>query len=1447
MNRNARRPRIRTLLLPVALLASLSIPSPALGSHGGDHTASGWTFFKLPNPQPLCSGVAFGDIRYWDREDCGFGEVLVANTEAGDEVHVGLFGPTGAQIGDDLATTRQSDNGAWRFTLTPGDSPTWPFGEITARVVKVKSGSSPAETGNFGETTFFLNLLGGSVGATGGPFQAGQDIPVTGEVFEQDQVPPLAAVQKTGVGAEFLLQVTWPDGTVKGPYGPITASSTPGSEGDFSTTIPGAATTGITAGADTDFKAIVRVEIIDASYSDLTTGDWGADLAGGGSATVLVPPTTLIVDNSFLSSVGWVKPGEGYPFRVFVRNFTATAATMAEVTIPAPDGSTFVDVATSDGSAMIAGGTITWTIGAVAAAAADGTPAVKTLVVQAEADTSAEDPQIVWKDLSTNATLACATGPCGGVSDASHGPKVIPPFGGYETARYGDRPFPVVPVDFTDRQHEDAHTGDALANKVNSASIQGSTFNLYQEMSYQQLFPHGEVPSAEIASAGWEYPGQDFDFTNAEPAGACHGSTFEDVPGPSARGTPLYPERIVNGWYQLPGNTDYYGDDKAGPGSLTGVGPLFTIDDACGPTAKSVYDAAQIADPEIDYNEFDTDKDGVVDFFMMVFVGVGGNGVSQTSVPPYDNIWPHSSSLEFTYTDDTTGLKGYISDDQLKSLEGVPQCWTNDSYVLYEDCGAGGDPALPAYVRVGPYNVNPESAIDKASVISHEYGHSLGLPDFYSQGGRETYGDWNLMATDKSQNMDVFSKQELGWIVPRVLEPNQSLSVTGWEDSKKDIHGIEWEEPDGTPYELTGPGVHNGEAYVSKLPTRRIIDPQKVVDGATPTHVWWSTSGNDYGCTPDKGRNLDVFLPELGGISSGTDITLTFKSLWDIEWDYDYGFVMISTDGGETYESLPSANGYTTSQAQNPNASSCQAQYGNGITGSSGSYDAGTEAVDRVLGEYPDPVFLEDQYDLSGFAGEEEVVLRFSYSTDPGVARPAWFIDDISITAGSDTIYQTDFEGGPDDLRLFNGGCRGTERVAQICTPGWLYLDTAVGAPFDHAYYLEMRDRSGFDLDGHDENDRDPIGFEPGLLLTYTDEAHGYGNVGVDDPPAQTPLDSQPEPGNNTPNLNDAAYTAAAGDKQYSDAPPTGHTDNYQDPNSEDGNWHFLHDCLSFEVQSMAGTGLGPATPPYDLTGNVAFDTGAGCSAFDYGYGGGGGPDLAPTAVIQFRPDSPAVGQEVTFDGSASHDDLDPPGALDYAWDFDGDGQFDDATGQVAHHTFTTAGPHEVGLRVTDTAAQTDEAAVTVQVQAAPGAPGGTGGQAGGAQGGAKAGPGCPAHLPGTKLIVGTPGADLLKGSRGRDVICGFAGNDTLRGGRGKDLLVGGPGKDRLAGGAGKDRLRAGPGHDLMVGGSDRDFLYGGPGRDRLAGGGGHDLLIGGKGADRCVGGVDFRRSCKQT
>ena len=999
----------------------------------------------------------------------------------------------------------------------------------------------------------------------------------------------LVARLDSGVGASFTLQVTDPSGDVLG-----TQEITAGPLGRFSTTVPGSVTQKLPA---SDRPVVLAARAVDASFEDLAE-----DVAGTTAVTIAADDTGLQVENSFVSAVGWVKPGEEYPSRVIVRNPATTPVDDVTVTVTAAGiGSDFVGARSATGSVHQTADTVTWTIPSVPAAIDATTPSVSTLILEHAADTLTEEPTLVWRDLSTTATVEVAGAPTQSQTLRSHGPRVIPPGEQYDTARYGDRPFPVVPVDYLDKKHQEVNTGRLLESKLNSDDPTdeiGSTFELFQEMSLGQLFPDGTVPSADLTTAGWDYE-HGFPFTNAEPAGTCTGVTLADSPVP-AEGTPLYPERVTNGWYQLPGTTQYYGADKFGSavvGSLTGVGALMDIDSACGPTGKLVLDAAALADPEIDYSDYDTDKDGVVDFFMAVFAGCGGNGGSQlgvaacpyaTDAVPSDNIWPHSSSLEYYYTDPETGQPGFVTDDQLEDNEGKPLFYTSAERTDMTTEST----EWPVMVRVGPYNVNPETAIDNASVISHEYGHSLGLPDFYSLGGRETYGDWNLMATDKSQHMDVFSRVEMGWVVPEVLAGDRT--VTGVTDSKEDTNRIVWQQPDGTPYELTGPEVHNAQAFVAKLPGRKLID-ESIFDGgekATKTHAWWSGSGNDFGCAPQGGRNLDLAVPGLADLPAGSTVKLSFKSAFDIEWDFDYGFVLASPDGGKNWTSQESENGTTTSNSTpvvgNPNQNGCQAKFGNGITGSSGSYAAGSEQVDRLAGNTPPMEFLTDSFDVSELAGAENPVLRFSYATDPGLARPGWFVDDLLVVAttpeGEKVLLDTDFEsdGGPDDPRIFNGGCQ-EDFNASGCTKGWNYVEAGAEALQDHAYLLELRDRSGFDVDGRGENDRDAITFQPGLSLVYTDEAHGYGNTGTDNPPAQSPLDANPEPGSDTPDLSDAAWTKGG---TFTDS-GEGHTDNYTDPANTEADsrydepnpWRFRYDCLSFDVVDMAGHGDRPGRP----------------------------------------------------------------------------------------------------------------------------------------------------------------------------------------------------------------------------------------------------------------------------
>lgn len=1137
---------------------------------------------------------------------------------------------------------------------------------------------------------------------------AGEGFRVTGTVGVYDA----ASGRTEGRPLPVVLRI---DGDPARALGPVVA----GPDGVFAADVPGDLTAGLAPG----------VHAVTAHLADPVPG---LDRTQATAATFVVAATAdgdVVLRHQFVSSTGWVKPADDFPLTSRVVNTGPEPLTDLTVTVAAPGSVTFRDATPigEAGTAAVTATEVTWTIPTVPAGTADG-PGEVVLVTDARAAGLDADPRLVWKDLSSTATL---TGLDETLSQTSHGPKVIPPSGGFETARYGDKPFPMVPVRYVDRAPQDGNDPAELDTIVNSPDFEGSTFNLYQEMSYGQLYPQGVVPSAGIASATFSEVEDDMPFTAPAYVGeTCRGATLGSAP--DLIGSPAFDTRITDGWYHLPGTTEYYGGDFP---AFT-LGTAGAIDSACGQLGKGVYDAASIADPEIDYNRFDSDRDGVVDFFMLVFVGCGGNGASQIPTPetpatnelcpyagaPYDNIWPHSSSLEMQFRDAETGLRGFVSNDQLRSLTEVPQCYVDDSYTAFEDCvefGGAGRDDLPVPVRVGPYNVNPETVFESASVISHEYGHHLGLPDFYNSAGFEAYSSMNLMAADYGQHMTVFSKQELGWIVPRHLQPGQEETVSGWDEVRTDTGEIHWETPDGEPYVLStangdGP-VHNGLAWTAKLPSRQVIDPDLVAEQASGSRLLWSGRGNDFGCSPTGGHNIDVFLPELRDAPEGADVTLTMTTAWDIEWDWDYGFVLTTPDGTD-YTSVPSANGYTTDNVYDPNGQQCFAETNNGLTGQSGAYAEGepapTLARNPVSNDYSAPLtFVQDSYDLSSLAGTAGSV-RLSYFTDAAFDRPGWFVDDVAVTVDGEEVFSTDFEDGLDGDRFFNGGCGADGfRTAVTCTDGWTLIDTGDGDTSDHAYYLELRDRASFDFDGRGQSDRGMPTWQPGLFVEYTDENHGYGNNGTPVHPAQHYLDSQPTaptsdaldpvlgsgyaecPEGEGP-CDDVAFTAAEGDTTFSDGPDDPHLDNFADPDGIDGRWTFDHGCLTAEVLAMEGEQT--IQEQADLVADVRLTGGAGCRAYDVAATADGGTvagDLPARADIDVRATRVAAGQPITFDGSGSTGN--PP--LAFAWDLGDDTTADT---EAVTHVYDRPGRYDVTLTVTDADGDVDTAGARIQVTA---------------------------------------------------------------------------------------------------------------------------------------------------
>jgi PKD repeat protein len=77
-------------------------------------------------------------------------------------------------------------------------------------------------------------------------------------------------------------------------------------------------------------------------------------------------------------------------------------------------------------------------------------------------------------------------------------------------------------------------------------------------------------------------------------------------------------------------------------------------------------------------------------------------------------------------------------------------------------------------------------------------------------------------------------------------------------------------------------------------------------------------------------------------------------------------------------------------------------------------------------------------------------------------------------------------------------------------------------------------------------------------------------------------------------------------------------------------------------------------------------------------------------AIFSADPQSGEAPLQVKFDAS---DSVDPDGNIDrYEWDLDGDGQYNDGTGEIIEHKFEKVGKYDVGLRVVST---TGEFAVT--------------------------------------------------------------------------------------------------------------------------------------------------------
>lgn len=132
--------------------------------------------------------------------------------------------------------------------------------------------------------------------------------------------------------------------------------------------------------------------------------------------------------------------------------------------------------------------------------------------------------------------------------------------------------------------------------------------------------------------------------------------------------------------------------------------------------------------------------------------------------------------------------------------------------------------------------------------------------------------------------------------------------------------------------------------------------------------------GGEYEWWSNRGDVSNMTLTREFDLSDLEEATLEFWLWYDIEDNYDYAYVEVSTDGGRTWEIM--SGKHTTDS--NPYGNS----FGHGYTGISGGEDESD--------------WVEEEIDLTPYVGQE-VMIRFEYITDDAYNDPGLCLDDIAI------------------------------------------------------------------------------------------------------------------------------------------------------------------------------------------------------------------------------------------------------------------------------------------------------------------------------------------------------------------------------------------------------------------------------------------------------------------
>ncbi|MDR0370268.1 MAG: M6 family metalloprotease domain-containing protein [Prevotellaceae bacterium] len=243
------------------------------------------------------------------------------------------------------------------------------------------------------------------------------------------------------------------------------------------------------------------------------------------------------------------------------------------------------------------------------------------------------------------------------------------------------------------------------------------------------------------------------------------------------------PDFVVVGPYVLPNTMRYYGENDRNSGD---VRPAYMVVDAC----------RLASEDGVDFSEYDTDGDGRVDNVFVYYAGY-----NEAEYGPKDSIWPHRwvvysgnyNGSEASVTFDGKRIYDYACTSELRGSDGQNMC------------GVG--------------------------TFVHEFGHVLGLPDFYAtnNAAHTTMAYWDVMDTgpylNNGRTPPAYSAYErffLDWLTPKFLNTALDIKLediksanTAYLITEGDMHNLQGMSPNPTEFFMLENRQKNGwDAYL---------------------------------------------------------------------------------------------------------------------------------------------------------------------------------------------------------------------------------------------------------------------------------------------------------------------------------------------------------------------------------------------------------------------------------------------------------------------------------------------------------------------------------------------------------------------------------------------------------------------------------------------------------